>query len=156
MVEIPVFHVQPVAEAGFVTATLGNKGKGVAFESQHLAMLPPTMEKKFLGMKDTNTNLNDEQRLLFDELERLVPTRKDEECMVTPCFILSRKTVRLQLRSHKTALEKAVGDFDRLKVQMCLSVKTQPHEMVLKEAREAGYLGEVITKAEMRSCLDAG
>ena len=44
-----------------------------------------------------------------------------------------------------------VGRYDRLhssdfKVQLCLSVKTQPHEMVLKEAHEAGYLGEVITK----------
>jgi len=156
VVEIPVFHVQPVAQAGFVTASVGMKGKGAACESQGLGMLPPGIEKKFLGKKDTNSNLNDEQQLLFDELERLVPTKKVEQSMTTPCFILSRKTVRAQLRCHKAALEKAVGDLERLKVQMCLSVKTQPHEMVLKEAYEAGYLGEVITTAEMRACLDAG
>merc|ERR1719233_83166 len=103
-------------------------------------MLPPVMKNRFLGMKDTNSNLNDEQQLLFEELKRLVPTKKVEQTMITPCFILSRKTVRAQLRSHRTALENAVGDLDNLKIQMCLSVKTQPHEMVLKEAHEAGYL----------------
>jgi len=156
VVEIPVFHIQPVANAGFVDLTSGGKGKGAAPRPQRLAMLPPVIEKRFLSMDDINCKLNEEQRLLYQELERLVPTKKEEQTMKTPCFILSRETVRAQLKSHKKALERAVEELDCLEVQMCLSVKTQPHKMVLEEAREAGYLGEVITKAEMRACLDAG
>jgi len=156
VVEIPVFHVQPVAHAGFVALDVGQKGKGSACESQRLAMLPPAIEKRFLNMEDTHLNLNDEQQQVLKEVQRLVPTKIQEQAMTTPCFILSRETVRTQLKSHKTALESAVGQLDSLKLQMCISVKTQPHNMVLDEARKAGYLGEVITKAEMRACLDAG
>ena len=89
------------------------------------------------------------------ELNRLLPANTSD--VSTPRFMLSRATVRDQLISHKEAIERALAQLTNPPaLKMCLSVKTQPHPVVLAEARDAGYLGEVITSAEMHACLDAG
>jgi hypothetical protein len=89
------------------------------------------------------------------ELNALIPANTTG--LSTPRFVLSRQTVREQLLGHKAAIANALAELTNPPAfKMCLSVKTQPHPVILAEAKQAGYLGEVITSAEMHACLDAG
>lgn len=75
----------------------------------------------------------------------------------TPFFVMSRAIVKDNLDSHSRAVQTSIDALALpLGKRMCLSIKTQPHRSVLKAARESGYLAEVITVAEMRTCLDIG
>ena len=98
----------------------------------------------------------DERVVREEELRRLLPADPSQETQ-TPRFVLCLKTVRESLLSHKGAVEAAMAKAGNpCAVDMCLSVKTQPHPSVLRVAKECGYRGEVITFAEMQGCLDAG
>ena len=90
------------------------------------------------------------------EVQTLCSIAKPAELLPTPHFIMSLNIVRANLLSNKAALQAAVDQMPNpVPLVMCVSVKTQPQQL-LKVVKECGYLGEVITTAEMRASLDAG
>ena len=130
--------------------TYEGPGKGINKAEGHWGQ---TKKKKPLAEARV---IKSERAMRQRELRRLLPVDPAASTQ-TPRFVLSLDTVRESLLSHKNAVETAMAAAGSpCEVDMCLSVKTQPHIAVLKEARECGYRGEVITFAEMRGCLAAG
>lgn len=93
------------------------------------------------------------------------------EDIQTPTYLLSSDSILGSLRSYKQLIEDAARDAEskfvteaeessivesKIQVQMCLSVKTQPHAQVLKLGRKEGYFAECISLAEVRAALQTG
>ena len=176
VVEVPTLNCQQFAHSGIAGFATTNYTKaGISpHGSAPLDILPPGVvvsgkPKDAVAGSATDTEASviergedevlpdmEDRSMLATEINRLIPAKPTSQ-LQTPCFVLSRKTVKEQLASHRDAVQTAIDQLDApLKLQMCLSVKTQPHPVVLAEAKAAGYCGEVITTAEMRACLDAG
>lgn len=81
--------------------------------------------------------------------------------LLTPQYVLSLDTIKKSLKNHcsfiNAAVTKAVSDSSNpLRLQMYLSVKTQPHVDVLVAAKDMGYFAECISMGEVRAALAAG
>lgn len=74
-----------------------------------------------------------------------------QQPLQTPSYLLSCASIQHALSTHSNQLAS-----DVVHVQMCLSVKTQPHTSVLSLALEAGYFAECISLAEVRAALEVG
>jgi diaminopimelate decarboxylase len=93
--------------------------------------------------------------LVHRELMRLCLSGEQMAGLATPRFVLSRHTVRDCLTDCHRTLTQAVRGTG-LQYRLGLSIKTQPHRMVLEEARQAHFCPEVISSAEMHTALEAG
>lgn len=69
----------------------------------------------------------------------------------TPQFIFDVDTLKATIDSITEFTEKI-----NINTIVGLSVKTQPHDVVLQTAKDAGWYGECISQAEVQKCLDMG
>lgn len=85
---------------------------------------------------------------------RFIGDREDSLC--TPHYLLSTTLVGSALSAFNNLMLGATGRMANVKVELCLSVKTQPHHIVLRCAEKHGYLAECISLAEVYAALEAG
>lgn len=92
------------------------------------------------------------------ELKRLLPGEHTlaKLANATPRFLMSRASVRSLLMAAQQTITAAAAQAGIPDVMTCLSLKTQPHHIVLEEARELGFFPEAISSAEARTALHAG
>ncbi|RYG62504.1 hypothetical protein EON64_17745, partial [archaeon] len=101
---------------------------------------------------------------LLAEADSVVRRRFLEDCqdpLCTPHYLLSTNSVCKALSSCSDLVQSTLATAcsttaANVQVQMCLSVKTQPHHMVLRCANEHGFLAECISLAEVYAALEAG
>jgi diaminopimelate decarboxylase len=82
----------------------------------------------------------------------------------TPYYVLSTAAAKHSLNTQKDALDRMLLRWKSslpdgsscFSIQPFLSVKTQPHQSLLRNARECGFYAECITIAEIRAALAAG
>jgi diaminopimelate decarboxylase len=86
----------------------------------------------------------------------------------TPYYVLSTSAAALSLNTQKEALEhmhskwreawlsSSTAPLPNFTIQPFVSVKTQPHQAMLRTAHECGFYAECITIAEIRASLAAG
>lgn len=96
--------------------------------------------------------------LLRRELAHLLPLPATLEALAaaTPRFLISRTSVRALLQAAQHTVQTAAQRAGIAHTFTCLSIKTQPHHVVLEEALALGYLPEAISSAEARTALRAG
>jgi diaminopimelate decarboxylase len=92
------------------------------------------------------------------ELKRLLPGEHTlgKLANATPRFLMSRASVRSLLTAAQQTITAAAAQAGIPDVMTCLSIKTQPHHIVLEEALKLGFYPEAISSAEARTALHAG
>jgi diaminopimelate decarboxylase len=84
--------------------------------------------------------------------------------LATPRYLLSGCVLEENLRDSKTIVSEICNTVNqnhaktdiRIRPQLCLSVKSQPHAMLLEAARCEQYVAECISLAEVAASLSAG
>mmetsp|Transcript_26423 Transcript_26423/g.36365 ORF Transcript_26423/g.36365 Transcript_26423/m.36365 type:complete len:1107 (+) Transcript_26423:340-3660(+) len=102
-------------------------------------------------------------QVLCSSVTATLALRENLGSLSTPKYLLSKDLVWAALDNQVSSLKDcaamahtAVDQRSGFDLQMCLSVKTQPHKAVLQMARQKSYFGECISLSEVRACLEAG
>lgn len=78
----------------------------------------------------------------------------------TPTYVLDIPTMSAAMHKHSTFLQSVINAAQNsagsLSLQMCYSVKTQPHTAALQTAKNHGYYAECISMAEVRAAMCQG
>jgi diaminopimelate decarboxylase len=79
---------------------------------------------------------------------------RDDDAICTPKYVMCTATLQSTVGRLKDVLTSAAAEVSgNLRVQPCLSVKTQPNPALLRIAAGAGYLAECIDMAEVHHCV---
>eukprot|EP01032_Pedospumella_encystans_P011823 gene11823-13720_t len=159
LIEVPVVHtphnrVLPRLGGGSFAGVKGKAGLRAQRFTTSCSIVPQTdmqvLQSNPCGVVSQGTS--EAFRHLANDLRRLTTTAKSLiranaiEC--TSRYILCTLTLEITLqRMQKLFAEAAVPS--QLPVQLCLSVKTQPHTALIQLAAQAGYLAECIDLAEV-------
>ena len=145
--------------------TRAGTSKGISARLRRRAIIPRNAGR--LGKQSPSGDL---ELLCSSATSRIHIALKDNGgsgVLRTPMYLLSKELVWEALNTQSSVLKDCAAkaytaaaassqggcSFD---LQLCLSVKTQPHKAVLQMARQKSFFGECISLSEVRACLEAG
>ena len=157
LIEIPVVHTLhrrrlPSHAGGAHLGKKKGKEDSLPCEQASSYNVLPHISSSILKGEYGMYGVNEAFLLLAHDLRRLTTTTKSliraDAVACTPRYILCTLTLENTLQRMQKLFAEVAAPTQQ-PVQLCLSVKTQPHTALIRLAAQAGYLAECIDLAEV-------